>query len=393
MGTKAAVWGLTLSLAVAAASAQDYKLVPVAEGLDFPWCVAFLPSGAMLLTELGGTLREVSPEGELGDPIAGVPEVYRLSQGGLFDVLLHPDFAGNQTLFLSYAAPPADDNATQILRARLVNGALVDGEVIFSAQPRKSTAVHYGGRMAFLPDGTLLLTTGDGFDFREAAQDLGSLLGKTVRIRPDGGIPEDNPFIGHDGAHPAIYTTGHRNAQGLAVAHDGTVYLNEHGPRGGDETNQLTAGANYGWPAVTYGIDYNGAYVSPFQEAPGMAAPLDHWTPSIAPSGLAVYAGERFPEWRGDLFTGALVDEEVRRLDIENGAVVGEEALFSELGRRIRDVRAHDGYLYVVEDGENARIWRVEPSREIQSATLAVNKQAATGPATLESGPNAGASR
>ena len=318
----------------------------------------------MLVTELGGTLREVSPEGVLGDPIAGVPEVYRKAQGGLFDVLLHPRFEDNQTLFLSYAAPPAGNNATEILRARLVAGALVEGEVIFSVQPRKPTAVHYGGRMAFLSDGTLLLTTGDGFDFREAAQDLASLLGKTVRIQADGRIPEDNPFIGHDHAHPAIYTYGHRNAQGLAVATDGAIYLNEHGPRGGDETNRLVPGANYGWPAVTYGIDYNGALVSPFQEARGMVAPIDHWTPSIAPSGLAVYSGDRFPEWQGDLFTGALVDEEVRRLDIDGGTVVGEEALFGELGRRIRDVRSHDGYLYVVEDGGEARIWRVEPARE-----------------------------
>ena len=384
MGTKALILGLTLSLAVAAAAARDYQLVPVAEGLDFPWCVAFPPDGGLLVTELGGTLRKVSPEGVLGDLIAGVPEVHHMSQGGLFDVLLHPDFERNQTLFLSYAAPPADDNATEILRARLVDGALVYGEVIFSVQPRKPTPVHYGGRMAFLPDGTLLLTSGDGFDFREASQDLGSLLGKTVRIHLDGSIPQDNPFIGHDGVHPAIYTYGHRNAQGLAVADEGTAYLNEHGPRGGDETNRLAPGANYGWPAVTYGIDYNGAYVSPFQQAPGMAAPLNHWSPSIAPSGLAIYAGERFPEWRGDLFIGALVDGEVRRLDMEDGAVVGEEALFSELGRRIRDVRSHDGYLYVVEDGEDARIWRVEPATERQATTSAL-KQANTEPQLPES--------
>ena len=358
-------------MAAAAALAKDYQLVSVAEGLDFPWCVAFLPGGGLLVTELGGTLREVSADGVVGDPIPGVPAVHRMSQGGLFDVLLHPSFERNQTLFLSYAALPADHNATEILRARWVDGALVDGEVIFSVQPRKPTPVHYGGRMAFLPDGTLLLTSGDGFDFREAAQDLGSLLGKTVRIHPDGRIPEDNPFVDQEGAHPAIYTYGHRNPQGLAVAPDGTVYLNEHGPRGGDETNRLTPGANYGWPAVTFGLDYNGAYVSPFQEAPGMAAPLNHWTPSIAPASLAVYAGDRFPQWHGDLFAGALVDQEVRRLDLENGEVVAEEALFSELSRRIRDVRSHDGYLYVVEDGEDARIWRVEPATNSKSQTTA----------------------
>ena len=343
--------------------AEEYRLVPVAEGLDFPWCVAFLPNGNMLVTELGGQLREISAEGDIGGPIAGVPEVYYAGQGGLFDVLLHPDFEQNQTLFLSYAALPRKSNATEILRARYVDGALIESEVIFSVAPRKSTPVHYGGRMVLLGDGTLLLTTGDGFDFREASQDLASGLGKTIRIHIDGRVPEDNPFVGEQGARPEIYTFGHRNAQGLALASDGSIYLHEHGARGGDETNLLSAGANYGWPAVTFGIDYNGAKISPYPEAPGLTGPLNYWVPSIAPSGLAVYEGDRFGEWDGDLFVGALVDKEVRRLDLEAGEVVGEEALFSELKRRIRDVRVHDGYIYVVEDGEDATIWRVEPAQ------------------------------
>ena len=359
-----------LALMVSAVSspwlvAKDYKLVPVAQGLDFPWCVAFLPDGRMLVTELGGNLREVSLGGEVGDPISGVPEVYRKSQGGLFDVLLHPDYAQNRTLFLSYAAPPGDDNATEIFRARYVDGQLLDGQVIYSVTPRKPTAVHYGGRMLFLADGTLLLTTGDGFDFREASQDLSSGLGKTIRIHPSGRIPEDNPFFGRQDVLPEIYTYGHRNAQGLALASDGSIYLNEHGARGGDETNLLVAGANYGWPAVTFGKDYNGASISPFTEGPGLTAPLNHWTPSIAPSGLVIYEGTRFPQWQGDLFAGALVDKEVRRLDLENGQVVGEQALFAELGRRIRDLRVHDGYPYVVEDGTDATIWRVEPTEPL----------------------------
>ena len=350
---------VALACASAWVSATEYRLERVAEGLDYPWCVAFLPGGDLLVTELGGTLRRVSRGGSVGDPITGVPPVFRRSQGGLFDVLPHPDFASNATLFLSYAALPEDDNATEVLRARLDGETLVDGEVIFSVTPRKPTPVHYGGRMAFLPDGTLLLTSGDGFDFREQAQDLGSLLGKSVRIHADGSIPADNPFRRVEGALPAIYTYGHRNAQGLALAPDGTIYLHEHGARGGDETNVLTPGANYGWPALTHGIDYNGAYISPFTEAEGMASPIHHWTPSIAPSGLAVYEGDRFPEWHGDLFVGALVDREVRRLDLEGGAVVGEESLFGELDRRIRDVRVNDGYLYIVEDGEDAGIIRV----------------------------------
>lgn len=361
MGTKAALVGVLLTLC-AAASASPYRLVTVAEGLDFPWCVAFLPDGAMLVTELGGTLRRISANGDVSDPIPGVPAVHRQSQGGLFDVLPHPDFAENRTVFLSYAALPAEDNATEILRARLVDGALTDAKVIFAVTPRKPTPVHYGGRMTFLADGTLVLTTGDGFDFREAAQDLGNLMGKTVRIDIDGGVPDDNPLTGRDDALPQIYSYGHRNPQGLALAPDGTLYLHEHGARGGDETNRVVPGANYGWPAVTHGIDYNGALISLFREAPGMVPPMHVWTPSIAPSGLAVYAGDRFPAWRGDLFVGALVNRDVRRLDVENGAVVAEEVLFAELGRRIRDVRSHDGYLYVVEDGVDARIVRVEPA-------------------------------
>ena len=360
MRTKAVVIGLLLTVSMYA-TAVPYRLVTVAEGLDFPWCVAFLPDGAMLVTELGGALRRVSSGGGSGEPIAGVPAVHRAGQGGLFDVLLHPDFENNRTLFLSYAALPADDNATEVMRARLVEDALIDREVIFAVTPRKPTPVHYGGRMVFLADGTLVLTTGDGFDYREAAQDLADLMGKTVRIHADGSIPTDNPFVDRADASPQVYSYGHRNPQGLALAPDGTLYLHEHGARGGDETNRVVAGANYGWPAVTHGVDYNGAYISPFKEAPGMVPPSHVWTPSIAPSGLAVYAGDRFPAWRGDLFVGALVDRDVRRLDLEDGGVVAEESLFGELDRRIRDVRSHDGYLYIVEDGPDARIVRVEP--------------------------------
>ncbi|MCY4278293.1 MAG: PQQ-dependent sugar dehydrogenase [Gammaproteobacteria bacterium] len=352
-----------LALTFNLAQAEDHQLTPIASGLDHPWCIAFLPGGGYLVTELGGSLREVSQSGEIGDPIAGGPEVYHRSQGGLFDVLLHPDFSENQTLFLSYAVPPARDNATQILRAKYVDGALTSPQVIFTVTPRKPTPVHYGGRMVFLDDDTLLLTTGDGFDFREQSQDLASGLGKVMRIHIDGSVPDDNPFVNTEGALASIFTYGHRNPQGLVVASDGRVYLHEHGPRGGDETNLLIAGANYGWPAVTFGREYSGGTISPFTEGPGFEPPLHHWTPSIAPSGLAMYEGERFPDWQGDLLVGALVDKEVRRLDLEDGVIVNEEALFSDLDRRIRDVRAHDGYIYLVEDGADATIWRVEPKK------------------------------
>ncbi|MCZ6656750.1 MAG: PQQ-dependent sugar dehydrogenase [Gammaproteobacteria bacterium] len=355
---------LSISFCLISSSTVAYQFNVIAEDLDFPWSIAFLPNGDLLVTELGGNLRRVSLEGEVSEPIAGVPVVYRMSQGGLFDVLLHPDFERNQTIYLSFAHGRLDDNATRIVRARLVGDQLVDSKDIFTVTPSKNTPVHYGGRMRFLPDGHLLLTTGDGFDFREAAQDKHSLLGKTIRITDDGEFPATNPFVDADGNPSPVWTFGHRNPQGLAIAADGTVYLHEHGPRGGDETNVLKRGANYGWPAITHGVDYNGAYVSPFSAAEGMEQPLTVWVPSIGPSGLAVYEGERFPDWQGDLFVGALVDTEVRRLDMEDGEVIGETSLFTDElgGRRVRDVRTNDGYLYIVTDGPNGQIIRIEPS-------------------------------
>jgi len=253
---------LVLAAAPAFAAAQDgaadtpgYQLETVASGLDMPWCVAFLPDGGFLVTELGGTLRRVGADGTLGDPVAGVPQVYRASQGGLFDVLLAPDFRASRVLYLSYAEGPPDSNTTAVARARLAGDALADVEVIFRVAPRKDTPVHYGGRLAWHRDGTLLLTTGDGFDYREAAQDLDSQMGKVVRMNPDGTPAEGNPFP----EAPYVWSYGHRNPQGLSVAADGTVWLHEHGPKGGDEVNIVEPGVNYGWPVITYGLDYNGA--------------------------------------------------------------------------------------------------------------------------------------
>ena len=314
------------------------------------------------MAELGGTLRIVKQDGTVGAPISGVPEVYRASQGGLFDVLLDPDFANNQTLYLSYAAGDVDSNATTIARARLDGTqmenarALENVAVIYTASPKKYAPLHYGGRMVWLADGTLLLTTGDGFDFREGAQDVATHFGKTIRLNPDGSAPADNPF-----PHaPYVWTYGHRNPQGLVAAADGRVFLHEHGPMGGDEVNVIKSGQNYGWPAITYGMDYNGAYVSPFTEYEGMEQPAHVWTPSIAPSGFALYEGEHFTEWQGSLFVGALVDAEVRRLSLNGTTVTAEEPVFSELEARIRDVRTGpEGYLYVVTDGNPGSIVRV----------------------------------
>lgn len=349
---------LYMSASTASAATPEYQLNTVADGLDFPWSIDFLPNGDRLVVELAGQLRRISADGQLGAPISGVPPVFRASQGGLFDVLVHPDFANNQKIFLSYAAGDTDSNSTTVVSARLVGNALEDLQVIFSAAPKKYAPLHYGGRLAWYTDGTLLLTTGDGFDFREQAQDVKNHFGKTIRMQEDGTPAQDNPF----GNAPYVWTYGHRNPQGLAVASDGTVYQHEHGPRGGDEVNVLKAGANYGWPAITYGMDYNGAYVSPFTEYEGMEQPDHVWTPSIAPSGLMVYEGGLFPQWQGDLFVGALVDAEIRRLDLDQGKVVAEEPLFAELNARIRDVReAPDGSIYIITDGPEGAVVQVTP--------------------------------
>jgi glucose/arabinose dehydrogenase len=358
---------LTLILMLVAASAAmavEYRLTPVAVGLDYPWCVAFLPEGELLVTERPGALRRVSAAGEVGPPIQGVPEVLVRGQGGLFDVVLHPDFAHNQMVYLSYAQGEPKANATRIARGKLVGDKLLDVEVIFTVTPNKQTPQHYGGKFLFLPDGTILLTTGDGFNHREQAQNRSGLLGKTVRINADGSIPDDNPYVGQADSNPAVWTYGHRNPQGLTMdPATGTVYLHEHGPRGGDEINVLRAGKNYGWPVITYGIDYSGALVTPYTAMPGLEQPMKYWVPSIGPSGFAVYRGDVFPEWNGDLFVGALVATEVRRIDLEDGLEVEEQALFSELGVRIRDVRVNpDGYLHIVTDASPGQVIRVDPA-------------------------------
>lgn len=346
---------------VAQASETQYTLETVADGLDYPWSVVQLPDQSFLVTERTGQLQKIAPDGTRVS-IDGVPSSYFAGQGGLLDVVLHPQFASNRIIYLSYAHGTAQANGTAITRAVLGDSALGSTRQILLVEPLKGTPQHYGGKMLFLPDGTLLLTTGDGFDYRESAQDLNSELGKVLRIKDDGSIPEDNPF--GEGPSQRIWTYGHRNPQGLALDADtGVVYLHEHGPRGGDEINVIAPGRNYGWPAITYGRDYSGAQVSPFKAAQGMEQPLLYWVPSIAPSGMAWYNADRFPQWQGDLLVGALVDKEVRRVDLQEGRVIGEQSLFKELNTRIRDVRVGiDGHLYLLTDGDKGKLLRVTPA-------------------------------
>jgi len=335
---------LTFSLATCA-QAEDHQLEFWAEGLDLPWSIAFLPDGSALVTELGGKLKRLDESGKAGPPIENVPAVYFAGQGGLFDVLPHPAFSQNGQIYLSFAEGSPANNGTAVAKGKLDGDTLKNVEIIFRNFTRKDTPVHYGGRMAFMADGTLLLTTGDGFNYREAAQDISSGLGKVLRMNDDGSPASGNPFPDS----PYVYSYGHRNPQGLAISDAGVIWLHEHGPKGGDELNRVEAGVNYGWPAITYGLDYSGAVVSPYSEWEGMAQPEHYWVPSIAPSGLAVYEADLFPEWKGDLFVGALVNQEVRRLEFMAGKMTREESMFGKLSARIRDVRqGPGGELYIL---------------------------------------------
>jgi aldose sugar dehydrogenase len=358
---------ISLALVVGAAiPAHAERVETIASGLNHAWSIAFLPQSVgsgVLVTERTGRLLHIAPGGKQV-AIAGVPPVYAHSQGGLFDVLLHPRFAQNRLLYLSLASGEKRANYTRIVRARLDGNRLTEVKTIFQVSPAKDTPVHFGGRMAFLPDGSLVMTTGDGFDYREQAQRLQSGLGKIVRLTDDGRAMAGNPFVGRENAQASIWSYGHRNPQGLAVdAVSGRLWEHEHGPRGGDEINLIVKGGNYGWPVATFGLDYSGATISPFKRYKGMIDGRVVWVPSIAPSGLAVYRGALWPDWQGDLIVGALVNKEVRRIDVDaDGKVVGQSRIFPKISARIRDVRvAPDGAVWVTTDEDSGKVLRVTP--------------------------------
>jgi glucose/arabinose dehydrogenase len=344
----------------------EFRLTTVADGLESPWSLAFLPGGDMLVTERdSGDLRLIRDGKLQPGAIQGTPKVAAQGQGGLLDVAVHPDFASNKLVYLSYAASGEGGRGTEVMRARLEGGALTEAKVIFRVEPKTSGSAHYGSRLLFAPDGTLFVTLGDRFSFMKQAQNTANHIGTVVRINDDGSVPQDNPFAGDAQARPEIYSYGHRNSQGIALR-PGTneIWQHEHGPRGGDEVNILKPGANYGWPAITYGIDYSGAIISDKTEAPGMEQPVVYWVPSIAPSGMAFYDGDKFPAWRGDLFVGALAGAHLRRLKLDGQKVIEQEPLLEGLDERIRDVRsAPDGYLYIVtDDPGDGRVLRLEPA-------------------------------
>lgn len=357
-------WAGLVGFTAQTALASDYILEEVVNGLDMPWGIAFLPDGDMLVTELSGQLRLVR-EGELqAQPVAGVPESYYAGQGGLMDIHLHPDFATNNLVYLSLAVGDIDANALRVIRGRFDGAALQDVETVFEAAPSKDTAVHYGGRMTFLPDNTLLVAVGDGFDYREDAQNRANHYGTIVRVSEAGKVPADNPYVDDPAALPEVWSYGHRNPQSIIYDADtDTVFQSEHGPRGGDELNIIEPAKNYGWPAITYGIDYTGLRISPYTSHEGMEQPLEYWDPSFGPSGMTVYRGRLFPAWDGDIFMTSLIFNHVVRVEMDGRVSGSQQILFGEIGERLRDIRTGlDGALYILSEGtgeEDGRIWRV----------------------------------
>ena len=348
---------------VVKSSKHTLRLVTLSRGLEQPWGMAFLPDGRMLITERPGRLR-VFANGRLEPtPLPGVPKVAATGQGGLLDVCLHPDFARNRVLYLSYSGEGAGGNATTVARAEWGDGGLRAVTTIFEALPRAPGGLHFGSRIAFDRAGLMYVTTGERYN-KPRAQDLGDLGGKVVRLRDDGTVPPDNPFVGRAGARPEIFTWGHRNPQGLAVHPEtGRIWEVEHGPRGGDELNILKAGANYGWPKATGGIDYDGSVISPYKTLPGMEDPIRTWVPSISPSGLCFYTGTAFPGWKGSLFTGGLSAHALFRIELDGERYVGEERLIEGRLPYIRDVRqGPDGLLYLVTHSDSGGLFRLEPA-------------------------------
>jgi aldose sugar dehydrogenase len=349
-------------------SAGDLAVQTMARGLDHPWALAFLPDGRILVTERPGRMRLIAKDGTLSPPLGGVPKVFASGQGGLHDVVLDRSFAQNHTAYFCYAEPVDGRGRTVLARARLLDEGtprLDAVQVIFRQAGPLSSGNHFGCRIVQTADDNLFLTTGDHFTTRDQAQNLGDDLGKIIRIRPDGSVPPDNPFVGRAGAKPEIWSYGHRNAQGLVLdPATGKLWEHEHGPRGGDEVNIIEKGKNYGWPVIGYGIDYSGAKIHESTHKPGMEQPLKYWVPSIAPSGMTFYTGDLFAAWRGSLFLGALVSQVLVRLEIDGDKVVKEERLLQQLRERIRDVRqGPDGALWLATDNSSGRILRLAPAK------------------------------
>jgi glucose/arabinose dehydrogenase len=351
-----------------AVASTPVEVTAEVEGLDRPWALEFLPDGRMLVTEKSGTLRIIAAGGADGTDVTGVPKVDARGQGGLLDVALSPSFADDKLIYLSFSEPRGDGNGTSLARARLVeeNGGarLDDVQILFRQMPSWPSTKHFGSRIVFAPDGKLFLAMGERSlpEPRMQAQDLASHLGKVVRLNADGSVPDDNPFVGRSDARPEIWSYGHRNIQSATLGGDGRLWTVEHGPRGGDELNRPEAGKNYGWPVITYGIDYSGQPIGQGITAKeGMEQPVYYWDPVIGPSGMAFYDERMFPAWRGSMLIGGLVSHGIVRVVLKGDRVVGEERI--DLGDRIRDVKVGpEGAVYALTDGSDGRILRIVPA-------------------------------
>src|SRR5215211_7431167 len=364
---------LTATSALSASQAfrtggRELVVETIASGLANPWALAFLPDARMLVTERPGRMRIVSREGTLSPPLGGVPKVFASGQGGLLDVVPDRDHARNRTIYFCFAEPAAGGARTSMARAKLIEEGsprLDEVKIIFRQEGPLSSGNHFGCRIVQALDGNLFLTMGDHFTQRDEAQNLANHLGQIVRIAPDGGVPPDNPFVGKQGAKPEIWSYGHRNSQGAALhPQSGKLWMHEHGPRGGDEINVPEAGKNYGWPVIGFGIDYNGARIHEGTRRTGMEQPIQFWVPSIAPSGMAFYTADLFPQWNGNLFVGALAAQMLVRLELDGEKVTREERLLTNLRERIRDVRqGPDGAIWLLTDSGNGKVLRVTPGK------------------------------
>lgn len=340
-----------------------YRLVTLSRGLEQPWGMAFLPDGRMLITERPGRLR-VFAEGKLDPaPLAGVPKVITGGQAGLLDICLHPSFEKNRVLYLSYIGGSDRHSVTSVARAELADGKLVNVTTIFAAEPGGDGKLNLGSRIVFDREGFMYVSVGDRFQMKRA-QDLRDLAGKIVRLKDDGSVPSDNPFVGRKDARPEIFSWGHRNPQGLAMhPASGKIWEVEHGPKGGDELNILKAGANYGWPLATHGVNYDGSKITDHASLPGMEDPLRWWVPSISPCGLSFYTADVFPGWKGSIFTGALSNKALFRIEVDGERYVREERLLVDRLPFVRDVRqGPDGFVYLVTEADDGGLYRLEPA-------------------------------
>ena len=337
----------------------------VAQGLEHAWGLALLPDGRYLVTERPGRMRIVSATGQLSPALSGVPRVAARGQGGLLDVTLDPAFAQNRTIYFSYAEDGDGGSGTAVARARLTDTSLEDIRVIYRQVPKVQGSNHFGSRIVFGRDGTLFITQGDRFSYREQVQDLSSGIGKIVRINTDGTVPRDNPFVGRAGARPEIWSSGHRNVQAAALHPEtGQLWTVEHGAAGGDELNRPEGGKNYGWPVITYGRDYNGRRIGEGVARDGMEQPVYYWDPVIAPSGMTFYTGDAFPGWKGSALIGGLASTTLVRLTFANGRVATEERYLGGRGERIRDVQqGPDGLIYVITNSGNGKLLRLSPAK------------------------------